>query len=285
MDRKSITFEQAEGAAPLPSQLKPKELSKELRALLWSAVYESLQDCIVKGDFIQSRISGTWEIMLREKHIFRDHGMIDELRLEPRVQIEKLKAVYANGDYVNVLGLTEWFIRHPASPKDLRKVVESILQYSNTAYRVIDGCIVPIGTEVEAATIQQAFDDLEASEFNGARTHLKNAGSALTNGEPAESVRESVHAVESVARMLAPSAKLSEALAVLEAKANMHGSMRKAFAALYGYASDEQGIRHPLLEEGDAKVDEADALFMIGACAAFVSYMISKGRNAGIIPD
>jgi hypothetical protein len=29
-------------------------------------------------------------------------------------------------------------------------------------------------------------------------------------------------------------------------------------------------------------VDEADALFMLGACASFVSYLISKAAAAGV---
>lgn len=45
----------------------------------------------------------------------------------------------------------------------------------------------------------------------------------------------------------------------------------------------EKGIRHPLLDNAKAEVDEADALFMIGACAAFVSYMINKARLAGVL--
>jgi hypothetical protein len=35
-DRKRLTFEQAEGAEPLPSQLELQEISPELRARLWS---------------------------------------------------------------------------------------------------------------------------------------------------------------------------------------------------------------------------------------------------------
>jgi hypothetical protein len=42
-ERKRLTFEQAEGAEPLPSQLKPKELSKELRALLFEAIWLSMK--------------------------------------------------------------------------------------------------------------------------------------------------------------------------------------------------------------------------------------------------
>jgi hypothetical protein len=58
--------------------------------------------------------------------------------------------------------------------------------------------------------------------------------------------------------------------------------MKKGFSALYGYTSDSQGIRHALLDKNAPEVDEHDALFMIGACAAFVSYLLGKARNAGV---
>jgi hypothetical protein len=54
--------------------------------------------------------------------------------------------------------------------------------------------------------------------------------------------------------------------------------MKRGFTNLYGYTSDEKGIRHPLIDDADAKADETDALFMMGACAAFVSYLINKAR-------
>jgi hypothetical protein len=39
----------------------------------------------------------------------------------------------------------------------------------------------------------------------------------------------------------------------------------------------------PLLEEGDAKVDEADSLYMFGASAAFVTYLLRKGEAGGLL--
>jgi hypothetical protein len=54
--------------------------------------------------------------------------------------------------------------------------------------------------------------------------------------------------------------------------------MKAGFASLYGYTSDNQGIRHAHLNEPSSKPDEAEALFMIGSCAAFVSYLINKAR-------
>lgn len=55
--------------------------------------------------------------------------------------------------------------------------------------------------------------------------------------------------------------------------------MKKGFLALYGFTSDEQGIRHPLLDKNAAQVEETDALLMIEACAAFVSYLINRTRE------
>jgi hypothetical protein len=124
---------------------------------------------------------------------------------------------------------------------------------------------------------------LAASEFHGARAHLRDAGTALTVGDYTSSVRESIHAVESVARSLWPSDKLSTALASLEKSAAIHGGLKNGFLSIYGYTSDEQGIRHPLIDGPSANVDETDALFMIGACASFVSYLIGKARSAGLL--
>jgi hypothetical protein len=69
----------------------------------------------------------------------------------------------------------------------------------------------------------------------------------------------------------------------LERSAAIHGALRSGFLSIYGYTSDEKGIRHPLLDDPQSKADEADALFMIGACASFVSYMIHKARLAGLL--
>lgn len=55
----------------------------------------------------------------------------------------------------------------------------------------------------------------------------------------------------------------------------MHGAFRTALVNLYGYASDEEGIRHSLLEQGAAKVTERDAIFMLGVCASFATYLTS----------
>ena len=58
--------------------------------------------------------------------------------------------------------------------------------------------------------------------------------------------------------------------------------MAEAFRRLYGYASNEKGIRHALLEE-TANVAEEDARFMIVACSAFVNLLSVKADSAGLL--
>ena len=71
---------------------------------------------------------------------------------------------------------------------------------------------------------------------------LRLAVIELTNGNFADSVRESIHSIESVVRVLEPSGDFSKALSKLEQKTDIHAAMKKGFLALYGFSSDEQGF-------------------------------------------
>jgi hypothetical protein len=158
------------------------------------------------------------------------------------------------------------------------ETINACLEEARIAYPVLDRTIFPVGSETELGAIKRTFADLARTEFDGGRSHLRKAGEELTAGRYADSVRESIHAVESVARVLEPSANLlSTALRKLEKSAYIHPAMKDGFDKLYAYTNDEQGVRHARLDA--SKVDETDALFMIGACAAFVSYMINKARK------
>lgn len=285
--RKRLTFEQAEGEEPLPTQLRLKEVSSELRAKLWhvfneSLVHSTLDRGVYDGDV---HMVGHWLSILYDKHVNRDHKMADEFISSAEFQIKQVKQIFVKGNYIDLFGFVQWVLRHPEKPYELDRKVAWALEASRAAYTLIDGdTIVPIGSEAEASTIEQAFADLKRTEFNGARAHLSAAGSSLTSGQYADSIRESIHAVELVARVLDPAAKtLSPALVQLEKKIKLHPALRNGFSNLYGFTNDEKGIRHPLLDEPVSVADETDALYMFGSCAAFVSYLINKARQSGLL--
>lgn len=286
--RKTLTFEQAEGAEPLPRQLQLKKITKEFRARIWEVLVRSLNESSCSdGDLLYPKLIVTtpWLGILYDKHVRRDFALADEFTHAFSDQKEALRAIIVDGDYVQVLGFLQWLIRHQACPPDLPAEIDYVLQDVRAAYRVADSdTIIPIGSEAEAAAIKQVFIDIASTEFNGARSHLRSAAEQLTAGRFSASIRESIHAVESVARLLEPHAELSKALAKLEKTAKIHGALKSGFLSLYGYTSDEKGIRHALLEKDAPAADETDALFMMSACAAFVSYLINKARSAKLLP-
>lgn len=283
--RKALTFEQAEGVVAIPGPLQLKEISKPLRAALWRVIYDELRNSRRRADYSQhAHLIDPWFSILRDMHTFRYHEMADEFDNNAEDLIAEVKAIFEHGDYIEILGWIQWVLRAWVHSSVFAREINSVLTGFHAAYRIVDGrTIVPIGSETELHTVEQAFADLSQTEFNGARAHLLKAATELTAGNAADSIRESIHAVESVAKVLEPSGEFSKALAKIQSSTKMHGAMRSGMASLYGYSSDEKGIRHPLLDDGTAQVDEADALFMIGACAAFVSFLINKARTAGMI--
>ena len=220
-------------------------------------------------------------------HVYHYNLMIDEFENRWSVQTGNLKSTIAHGDYIRIFGMLQYIIRHSKTPHDFPNAIDRILLTSKAAYRVVDRwTIAPVSSPEEKETLERAFADLSKAEFKGAREHLRKAAEEASAGQWADSVRESVHAVEAAARTLAPGANaLEPALRKLEETAAIHAALKKGFGAIYGFTSDEKGIRHPLLDGDAAKVDETDALFMLGACASFVSYLINKGRAAGLLQE
>ena len=284
-ERKKLSFEQAEGAAPLPTQLQLREASHQLRAALWDRFYTLLSKATHQPDFGKSFITRPWSTILKDEHVYRRHRMADDFTDRAAVLVKHTRDVFELGDYIAIFGWLEFVIKHPACPTDVADDIEGILRHCRAAYRVIDKSVIcPIASDEEHTAIVKAFADLASTQFNGARAHLRNAASHLTAGHYADSVRESIHAVEAIGRTLDQSADmLSKALTKLEQKISIHPAMKKGFTSLYAYTSDEKGIRHALLEDSSAKVDEVDALFMLGACAAFVSYLVNKARTNSLL--
>ncbi len=224
-----------------------------------------------------------WNQILKGVHVYREHKLIDDFSTDLNPALAVVRRVFERGSYAEIYGWLQFVLRSNRS-REFAERIAAILKYCRSPYRIVaDDVICPIGTDEDAATIEKAFVNLKTSGLSGAREHLKSASAELSAGNFSDSIRESVHAVESVVRVLEPSGDFGKALAKLEAKVKIHGALVSGFKSVYGFSSDEQGIRHPLLEKEAPSVDETDALFMIGACSAFVSYLINKSRTASLI--
>ena len=163
-----------------------------------------------------------------------------------------------------------------------QKRFNDLFEREYVGYRFITGKIVPITDKIEMQEIEKAVQ----TPFEGARVQLQKALGFLSDREHPDyknCVKESISAVESVCKVLAndPKAELGKALKSLIANGlNIHGSLKSAILALYGYASDEGGIRHAE-RETESTVTFEEAKFMMVTCSAIVNYLVAEYGKHG----
>jgi hypothetical protein len=159
---------------------------------------------------------------------------------------------------------------------ELVESLNSILERELAGYRLIGHTVVDITDELEIEMLHEVLSD---TRFEGVNAHLERALDLLSdkkNPDYRNSIKESISAVESLARVITRNEKatLDDALKQLEKSKKLHPALKKGFSSLYGYTSDEQGVRHAMLAEPN--LSAADAKFFLLSCTSFVNYLKSK---------
>jgi len=278
----SLSFSQRVGATKVSPLLPIGSLSESARTKLWHVLHSHLRSTADEYGYV--RYDRVWPAILVDWAVEKDAVRAEQLSKKWLPKIEQIQEIFVRHPYDQPLDLLEYILRHKNCPPEFAGQVEKALRSGRTAYYVLDDrTIYPMATPEEAQSVQQAVEDL--GDLVAPKTHLIWAAERLREGNYADSVRESIHAVESIASLVAGKSKsdLTDALVALEKKQHIHPALRVGFEKLYSYTSAEQGARHALLDSGAAKIDQIDASFMLGACASFVSYLNAKGRAAGLI--
>jgi hypothetical protein len=196
--------------------------------------------------------------------------------------IDAIRTFFYRAEWWKVYNFLEFLIsafdHRPFVPeRSFSERVSFFLEREKSGYRILQGQFVAITDEVELAAVSDAAN--LGTKFSGAREHIRSA-IALFSKKPSpdyrNNIKESISAVESAARVVtnSPKATLGDALKVMDSKIAIHPAMREGMNKLYGYTSDQGGIRHALLDQ--SKIDEAEAKFMMVTCSAFVNFCIQR---------
>lgn len=150
-----------------------------------------------------------------------------------------------------------------------------VLEKEISAYRFVDGLVSRITEQQEVDEIERALE----TALGPVRTHLRRALELLASREAPDyrnSIKESISSVESVAAFAVGADKgtLGQLIKKLEDEIQLHPALRTAFSSLYGYTSDEGGIRHALMESENVRFE--DAKFFLVVCSAFVNFVEAK---------
>ena len=194
----------------------------------------------------------------------------------------QLRNQFFTAEWWEVFDLVEFLISHiqrDFAPK-LTDLLNNVLETENSAYRVVNGEITEITDEQEIQSIETAFE----SPSHGARKHFENALKLLSDRKDPDypnSIKESISAVESACRTVSgnPKATLGDCLKAIQKDRPLHPAFKEALNKLYGYTSDEGGIRHSLSDAPAAQLSYADAKFMLVTCTAFVNYLFTRAAE------
>lgn len=210
-----LSFSQRYGYEPLPAPMKLGELSTDLRTEIWNTIRTMM---------LQGR-----EYIISSYHFSEPYGrfierVIGRLHNVPHDAIDtgygtvmdQFKAIVFNAEFHTVLDLIEHIANdrhadelHRSEPKRFTIEIRQLFDRHVAGYffnTVAPYQFYPRGNEEQGAAIRGALDKLHRSDMDGAVSHLRDAGRHIRRQEWGDSIADSIHAVESVARRIDPGA-------------------------------------------------------------------------------
>lgn len=283
-----IHFSQRLHLTPVELKFQKDGMDKALRTRLWNVLerhcWSYLSNLFHYGygndrDYIQNPL-----FLLPyniQEHFFNEP--LDELDGSWENLKARIRTQFFEGAWYSVYDLIEFLISVGAidflAMGTFRKEINDALIQEKAAYRLLDNLFAPIVDDQEISSVNQCIKE---NPYEQVRSHIQQATILFSDREKPDyrnSIKESISAVEAICKLLTGDehATLGKALKKLSDQGIvMHEAFQKSVSQLYGYTSDEDGIRHCLMDE--SKVNFADAKYMLVACSAFCNFLVDKGK-------
>lgn len=279
-----MKFSQRHGHTPVKTVLQTETIDADLRNSLWSVLKVYYWDHVrpnyeIIGPRLFLSTPGNEHLRTLCRRLWLDFFKqpLDTLPDNWEDVYERLRAFFFDCKWYEVYDFVEFVAQsHPDKSRNAEFVsaANTFLEREVAAYRFIDSTIVRITSTEEVEAIQSAL----AARSGPVADHLERALRLLADRKAPDyrnSVKESISAVEALVRTATDSPKgtLGDLLKKLGRTHPIHPALEAAFAKLYGYTSDANGIRHALLDSDRVTFEEAK--FMLVACSAFINYVNS----------
>ena len=271
-----MRFSQRQGYTPIKDAIQLESMDSDLRISLWNALEKQLWQPMYSPGY---QLSFPDNKRLREVcvSIWTDFFKfpLDTFSNDWSQVKSNIRNHFFAFPWHNVYDFVEFIASLDTGRRQLGFVlqVNEYLEREVAGYRLVDGQIVQITDQIEMDEVDAAIAGKEES----VTTHLKRAVELLAdrqNPDYRNSVKESISAVESqvISSLERDNGTLGDLLKRIDDKAPMHPAFRDALSKLYGYTSNEGGIRHSLLDDSKEVLFE-EAKFMLVICSAFINYV------------
>jgi len=279
-----LRFSERKGYKAIRKEIQREDLDKTTRTLLWNVFLEKIWYGVITRRGVRDPNIRPFIIKLWDEF---SEAPIDSIPSNIRDVFNIIKSFffelkwYETFDFIefiaenfpNIYGANLFFVEG----------CNEALKRKLSAYRLVGDTITEITSEEEIAEIAEVLDDKDIHK--SIRVHIKTALKMLSDRNSPDfrnSIKESISAVESICRIIAekPKATLGEALKKIVDKVEIHPALQLAFDKLYGYTSNEDGIRHSIMDLKD--IDFEDAKFMLVSCSAFINYLKEKAVKSKV---
>lgn len=274
-------FSERYGYRSARSVFQIERIDDALRNALWDAIRLTLFNNVddfwfrVRNQKNEQRVTSSYIIWNGYFKI-----ATDEIPLSWSDTEQYLRNRFMTSAWFEVYDFLEFLVKNVDDKRGhLRTLASGYLKREMAAYSFAGNDITPITDDGELSAVESAL----SSAPSPVRTHLAAALTHLSDRTAPDyrnSVKESISAVEAAAQDISgnKSATLGQALKLLPNP--LPPAFAKAVSALYGYTSDENGIRHAL--SGESTVDLAEARFMLVVCSAFINLL--RQRTNRVLP-
>ncbi len=274
-------FSQRKGLKPLEKTIQKDSVDQELRNALWTALHECIYEKWRDYDYGWDDNSAAINSLFNSYWIWY-FKLPSDNQPQMREALMRVRAYFFECKWNEIYDFIEFTAKHSDRFCDnLRNACNMFLTAENSAYRFVGDDITQITNETEIEAIEKALTDAPRA----VEIHLKASLTFLSDRKKPDfrnSIKEAISAVESLCKILSGDSKatLGPALKKVAATTPLHPAFERSLLSLYGFTSDEHGIRHALMDEPN--LTYVDAKFMLVLCAGFSSYLLGKCAENGI---
>jgi hypothetical protein len=261
--------------------LSIEEMPDSLRNGLWDGLYNVFFSDVATYDIID-RVDGYSRSFeeITEKIWFNFFKKPTDTRSsDPRTTRKEIREFFFSAPFNKVYEFIEFMaetkfeeVSHQRSFVDF---CNRIFERELSQFRFAGETLVLISDREQVDEVAAAIDNGHSSAVSA---HIRRAAelySHYPSPDYRNSIKEAISAVEAAVRYVVgeKSTGVSKPLRKATGEFVMHPALRDGFEKLYAYTSDEQGVRHAILDE--PSVTQEDARYMLVSCSAFANYLIA----------
>ena len=280
-----MKFSERLGYTVQKESLVKDDLTEDLKNTLWNVICEEVLDNISNSlEFVGVNQRERYSALAKfYRSLWKDFlkRTMDELEVEKGAideenAYDELRMWFFDAEWYSIYDFLEYLAGEFGS--NFTGVCNEYLEREFSGYRFVNNKLLELTSDEELIEISNLIssENLEASVY----THLNSAIELLSdryNPDYRNSIKESICAVESFSKIALDNRTITLGTALKEFEKRYHipKALSKSFQTIYGYVSDQGGIRHGLKHE-DIPIDMAEARLMLVYSSAFINYLKAK---------